>query len=379
MNKERLNYLDNLKIYLTILVVIHHVGQPYGGSNGFWYFISNDQLNLGKFFSTNAAFFMSLFFLISAYFLPSSVKRKGKKHFLIDRLIRLGIPLLFGFFILMPILMYFYYINFRDYSYIKFFDYYLNVYLGFQEKPIDWDGPTFPDMQFGHLWFIEHLLVYAVIYLFIIGLFNNKKFTYFKDVTNLKLLLFAIFISFVTFFVRIYYPIDHWEGLLGFIQVEYAHLPQYMAFFSLGIISFNNQWLEKMTGKVGITWLVVGITLALLRYTTNFIPYSQGGLNSENFYYSISETFLCFGLSIGLIYLFKKFFNRSNKLLKIMSENSYAVYIFHLPIAVLIQYQFSLIDLKPAIKFGIVSLLTITITYLFSIILRKFKIVRSII
>ena len=40
----------------------------------------------------NAAFFMGLFFLISAYFVPSSFERKGTWTFLKDRFLRLGIP-----------------------------------------------------------------------------------------------------------------------------------------------------------------------------------------------------------------------------------------------------------------------------------------------
>ena len=73
--KGRLYFLDNLKVALTMLVVTHHAGQPYGGSNGFWYFKSEQTTNLGPFFAVNAAFFMTLFFMISGYFLPASYDR----------------------------------------------------------------------------------------------------------------------------------------------------------------------------------------------------------------------------------------------------------------------------------------------------------------
>jgi fucose 4-O-acetylase-like acetyltransferase len=36
---------------------------------------------------------MSAFFLLAGYFTPRSFERKGSKQFLIDRLIRLGIPI----------------------------------------------------------------------------------------------------------------------------------------------------------------------------------------------------------------------------------------------------------------------------------------------
>jgi glucans biosynthesis protein C len=379
--KQRLFYLDNLKVFLTLLVIVHHVGQPYGGSNGFWYYVSHDHLNLGRFFSVNAGFFMSLFFLISAYFLPASFERKGSKAFLKDRFKRLGIPLLFGFFIIIPILMYFYYINYRSYGYKTFLDYYVNVYFGLGGVPKGWTGPSFPDMQFGHLWFIEHLLVYAVLYVLFTKLLRHTSlFSFIKgELTNIKLLIMAILVSLLTFFVRIYYPIDHWEGLLGIIQVEYAHLPQYASFFILGILSFKHKWLDKLNAKTGITWLIIGVGIASLRYYTDFLPYSQGGLNNDNLYYSVIETFLCFGLGFGLLYLFKKSFNKTNSFWKLMADNSFAAYIFHLPIAVLIQYLLNTTALKPSIKFPSVSIVTILITYLFCFMIRKIRWIRSII
>jgi len=33
MNKSRLFYLDNLKILLILIVIMHHVGQGYGPSD----------------------------------------------------------------------------------------------------------------------------------------------------------------------------------------------------------------------------------------------------------------------------------------------------------------------------------------------------------
>lgn len=123
MNKEsdRLYFIDNLKIALIMLVVAHHAGQAYG-PGGWWYFLDDESINwLGKFFSVNAAFFMSMFFFLSAYFLPQSIVRKGPNRFLKERLIRIGIPLLLGFLLIIPILMYLYYINFRDYEPISFF------------------------------------------------------------------------------------------------------------------------------------------------------------------------------------------------------------------------------------------------------------------
>ena len=56
-------YLDNLKVFLTVLVIFHHAGQAYGNGGGWAYQPSNPDEFLPwiwHFFSVNAGFFMGL-------------------------------------------------------------------------------------------------------------------------------------------------------------------------------------------------------------------------------------------------------------------------------------------------------------------------------
>lgn len=72
---QRLYYLDNLKVCLTVLVIMHHAGQAYGNGGAWPYTPSNPAESMPwiwHFFSTNAAFFMGLYFFISGYFVPRS-------------------------------------------------------------------------------------------------------------------------------------------------------------------------------------------------------------------------------------------------------------------------------------------------------------------
>lgn len=50
----------------------------------------------------NQAFFMGLFFLLAGYFTPPALARKGATRFVIARLLRLGLPLLFYGLVLGP-------------------------------------------------------------------------------------------------------------------------------------------------------------------------------------------------------------------------------------------------------------------------------------
>jgi len=93
----RLLYIDNIRVFLTILVLLHHLMITYSGT-GDWYYNEGSPDFIatalgGWFCATNQAYFMGLFLLISAYFVPGSYDRKGAGKFLKARLIRLGIPL----------------------------------------------------------------------------------------------------------------------------------------------------------------------------------------------------------------------------------------------------------------------------------------------
>ncbi|HEY0088195.1 MAG TPA: acyltransferase family protein, partial [Candidatus Lokiarchaeia archaeon] len=98
MNEEkkttRMLFVDNLRILLTILVLAHHTMITYGAAGG-WYYRDpyTDELTsiiLTICVAFNQAFFMGLFFFISAFFVPGSYDRKGPTQFLKDRFIRLG-------------------------------------------------------------------------------------------------------------------------------------------------------------------------------------------------------------------------------------------------------------------------------------------------
>jgi peptidoglycan/LPS O-acetylase OafA/YrhL len=95
MPSNRILYLDSLRVVLTILVIAHHVGQAYGPTGGYWPVQESARAALlGPFFTVNRSFFMSLFFMISGYFMVGAYQRNGFAPFIRSRLVRLGVPVL---------------------------------------------------------------------------------------------------------------------------------------------------------------------------------------------------------------------------------------------------------------------------------------------
>nr|WP_236692683.1 acyltransferase family protein [Aneurinibacillus tyrosinisolvens] len=273
--------------------------------------------------------------------------------------------MLFGVALLIPVLMYIFHLHYRGYPAVSFWSYYKTYYLGMTAEPAHWIGPAWPDLNFGHLWFIENSLFYSLVYLLCTLVMKTKKAvgTAAQSApTHTGIVLFAAALSLITFIVRIWFPIDHWIGLFGFIQMEVAHIPQYISFFVLGIMAYRRNWLQQLPARTGKVWLAVGVILAVLCYL-GFAPAIQGGLSLRAFIYPFYEAFECTGLIIGLLYLFRTFFNTSSSLSKSLAQNTYAVYIIHIPVLVAFQYAFLHVALSVYLLFTCFSINLLTFSF----------------
>ena len=86
--KSRIDYIDNLRILLTVVVILHHLMITYGAPGG-WYYreFEFNQLDIFSLTSlvlitaANQAYFMGFFFFISGYFSSKSLTRKKPSHY----------------------------------------------------------------------------------------------------------------------------------------------------------------------------------------------------------------------------------------------------------------------------------------------------------
>jgi len=383
-DREKLFFIDNLRIALIILVIAHHAGQAYG-PGGWWYFENPDRASiLGAFFAVNRSFFMSLFFMISGYFLPASYDRKGAKDFLNDRLRRLGVPLPVFLYVVIPLMMYTYYLNFRPYGPIPFFAYYSQVYFGRGARPLDWGGPAWPDRNLGHLWFVEHLLVFALCYAIwrlirppLARIDRRQE----RPPQHLEIIAFSLALTAVTFLTRIWYPIDQWSAFLQVIQVAFADVPRDLSFFVIGVIAYRRNWFLNIPKKTGKVWLLIGLAGTAYCYglwLTGHKYFSAGGFNVPSLVYDLWEAFLCSGLCIGLLVFFRENLNSQGALAKNLAASTYAVYLFHVPVIVFLEYAIWHTPTAAITKFFIVALAAIPLTFLISGFIRRLPIARRV-
>jgi surface polysaccharide O-acyltransferase-like enzyme len=375
----RLDFLDALKVALTALVIAHHAGQAYGPTGGRWPVFEAERVALlGPFFAVNAAFFMGLFFLISGYFLPASVERKGGAAFLRDRLVRFGLPLLlFAGALFGPV-------AYADYTaaggaqaYPAFF---VRVFVGAGH------------VDFGHLWFLAHLLVYGGVYVAwralarrLPGAGGKASAAPQAPPRGRDLLTFTLLLAAVSFAVRLAFPVDRWTNLLGVLPLEPAHLPQYLALFVAGVLAARRGWLVSLPSRTGAVWLAVGAGAALARYAypalrgiagPGALPeLARGGLTAGSLLWSTWEAFICVGLCVGLVILGRDGFGApgrtSRRLLRLAAPAAFGAYLLHILPVVGLQTLLLAVPLPPLVKFAAVTAVAVPLSFLLAAGLRR--------
>jgi glucan biosynthesis protein C len=383
-NTRHLYFADNLKIALTILVIAHHVGQAYGPTGGAWPIGSETRAAiLGPFFTVNRSFFMSLFFMISGYFMVMSYDRHGPWRFVTGRLLRLGVPLLLFFLLVIPVQQYLCHLGLGHVRSLPFWQYYKSIYFGIGGRPADWTGSMWPEMNFAHLWYVEHLLIAGLCYALLRIVWRRPTQANPaepKPFRTWMVVVFAMGLALASAIVRRWYPIDRWIGFLGFIQVAFADVPRDLSFFILGVLAYRRRWFLELPARTGYAWLAVGLFAAALWYAYALgFRYTLGiGRTAMGMIYPVWEAFLCCGMCIGLLVLFRERLDFQGRLGKAMARGQYAAYLFHMPVVILAQYVIIGAALSPFTKFVLATAMSVPLTFLVAHWLCKPAFVRKI-
>ena len=107
----RLQFIDNIRWAIIVLVIFHHSAVTYSHV-GSWFYNEGPKPGLlpivlmASFLAFNQAYFMGFLFFIAGYFAAPSLDRKGPVAFIRDRLIRLGLPSLFFMLVIYPWIVY---------------------------------------------------------------------------------------------------------------------------------------------------------------------------------------------------------------------------------------------------------------------------------
>jgi hypothetical protein len=346
-------YIDRLRSVMTAFVILHHTAITYGAPGG-WYYNelkpsgAVSSLLLTFFVATNQAYFMGFFFLLAGYFTPPSLERKGYAHFLGDRFLRLGLPLLAFMFILGPATS--------------------ALITAYEEKgfwpTIEylWNHAIFGN---GPLWFAQALLMFSIGYCAwraMAGAPLNQVERTAKAVPGGRWwLVSAVAVGVAALAIRQVVPTG-----VNIIGLQLGYFSSYTFLFALGIAAWRHDWLRQLEWRQARAWIIGLIFTWPLLPLGIFIARALNGPGKSNFggglswtaiLYALWEPFVAWGLIAAWLLLFRARMNQESTLWRWLNRRAYAVYIIHPPILVgisLLLHQW----IAPALlKFGVTGAL----------------------
>ena len=353
---SRLYFLDNLRTFMIFLVVVLHAGVVYetsGIAGLFWIvydFDTNilaDELNV-----IFDIFIMSIIFFISGYLTLLSMQKKSKKEFVKTKMRRLLIPWLFGVLVLIPLYKVIFLMSrgLPQESWTSYFHFSNDI------------------ISQSWLWYLPVLFIFDMIFL------SLSKIKINPERISLKWLIPVIFIVGLLFSISMdIMGLQGWtkNAILNF---QNERLLIYFMMFLLGALCFRKNIFQISFNKktYAIAFVLALIAVTTYRYFYNLGRFSAGTIiftaMIDKILFWMSFHFSLMSIMVLLLSVFRDFFNKEYSLSKILSANSYYVYILHIIVMGFIAFLLLEVNLPSVLKFFIST----TLTYLLSNLLVSF-------
>lgn len=338
---QRSYYIDWIRVISVFLLLVYHTAigfQPWGFLIGF---ITNFEFMiwLWKPMAMVNVWRIPILFYVAGMGVYFTLKNMNYIQLLTERLYRLGLPLFFGSFIIVPIHFFIlHYTNFGKYVYMP---------------------------GIGHLWFLGNILSYIVLLgpiLLIIEKRSEKKtaLTFKKYMATpfsivIIILLFVLEVEFVNPPVYEMYAFTLHGLILGML-----------AFIMGFLFMYSGSPFWEMLNRYKYIFLVIAILLFVLRSIK--MP-----IQSPNYLLAIESNSWIF----SLFAFANKYLNRNSVLLTYCKEAAYPVYIIHMTFLYLGSIMVFPLHIGALVKFLLLLSFTfIGSLFFYEIVIKRFNVIR---
>jgi len=373
---------------MVLLVLVFHSGASYGTMVGFWPFHdANPTEWVDILMILLDTFMMSILFFIAGYFCLASLCKRDGRRFLGDKFRRLGVPWLVVTALVLPVLDYVHYYARSAASGVEPRGYATHWWRSMKMIAQFDTGPMrmseYLDMTEHfyqrYMWFLSLLLLFFVLSWLLYGAYKKwgrapGRQESHPARSNRWGAMVAVGLLTVLLFAPIYWRVSpnpikivgSWFSLGNLIQFQPAKLVFYASYFGLGLYAYANRW---FTGGADLGRPWVWGTICLLLMSARMLvarSISRAAEVPVGLHLAFVVLYPLWTLSfLGLFTAFaSRRWNRDTPFSREVAVHSYNMYLVHYAFVMTLQPLLgNWVGGPVPIKFGIVSLLTVALSY----------------
>jgi hypothetical protein len=343
---HRLAWIDNLRVAVIVGVIGAHVSLIYALDVG-WYYQERTASTVAKAvlaaaFAPGLLFGMGLLFFVAGLVTPPAIARKGPRRFAVDRLWRLGIPIVAYVFVLNPLL------NFLgDHA------------MGYGETVDDYFRRTYwDDVEFGIAWFIFALLLFSLAWA-AWRAHRPAPAGAARPLHRHHLMWTVVVIAVASFVLRLVWPFLATGDLIGLNLWEY---PQMASLFVLGALAEERGWLvdglspdlRRRCGRAAALGAAIAVVIAVSLTITDEPDPFLGGLRPEAVLIPVAEGVISVGATFWLTDWCRRRWNRTGRVARAAARASFAAYLLHPLVADTLAMAMRGVGIPAELKFAVV-------------------------
>ena len=353
---QRLYFLDNLKAFIILLMVVFHVGMGYTTWNLEWWTVNDIQKNtfFDFFILETDVYIMPIMFMIAGYFAPMALVKKGIASFWQEKIKRIVLPWIGGVLFIAPFIAYSIFFSRMD-TPPNFFDFWKSGFFG-------------PYYQQAHYWFLGILALFFSILtiLYQLNPLCLKKSGQKGAPTAWFLSAFFLVTAASFFGGNLFFWNDAWVNVSFMFMIQPVRLLLHLCYFVLGVYAWKHSWFTQGGYSPPVVpWAIAAMMMLFVflayRVTFTLMPdvpvLFKAGHALTHAAFSLTVTF-------ALIGVFQVFFDSNASLWRKLAANSYTIYFIHqcviIPIACIVQK----LDINIWVKYSSVSVITLVLCFL---------------
>lgn len=366
---------------VVLVVVLHSIG-GFGAIPG----MSASGLSFGSIFlfyleMLLETFLMAAMFFIAGYFTIPSLVSKQPSAFLRAKLWRLGVPLLIGSLLLVPISSFIQTMlmsAFNGTTYPEYFQFWTHFARGIFSPHIG-PGWNLSDFSQGWLWFLSLLLFFQVMTWLLYhaatplirppasdGLNEKAAFRPGKHVQAIIILITAL--SF--FIIEYFLPGRQFVTIWNLLLIQPNKVIFYLCFYCLGMYGYEHSWYRagKNSPFPLAFWLpMCGVSFVVFMLIVSQYTNPSALPTANRLFFAGVQSILCFSLIAVTTVIAQKYWHKTTKINVFMAKNAYTVYIIHFPVVLLLKYPLmTSFPVPPFQGFSIVVGMSLLISFVVS-------------